>query len=337
MLSIFDLWENYRYNHLMTPNKQVGGAGAVPKAISKAASNTPLTNIFEHIKMIPELPGAYYFPKLHALGLKNYFTYDNKIWGNMNPIYAKDAENKKRIEHNDKLLADYIGADKVYVMTAPPENTLINPSQEEHVYLQQYYKEKYINIRTNSVIIPRNLKNFHVVFAHSDCAIFVLVSKSQIVAMHIGAPQVLTGLHFDTLKLLNPEPATSIQAFVFPYICKKHYSIKTKKLMPILQGMQKTNPPRARLIKKHLGKRVIAESTGKNTKTERIYFDFIGLTRAEIKEFLKATYNTEVTFYETGLCTYEHATKYNNLFSYTAKKQGEQEPGTFNVGFGVNR
>jgi len=263
-------------------------------------------------------------------GAKIAVTYDNAIWGNMNPYYSITEEDKKRIDRSDKKLSKFLGARRSYVFTTPPEDTFIDLTLETSNSLDLNYpvdnEFQYIQIRANGAVVRRLNSSVGYIFAPADCPILLITfPKKQIfLLMHLGSIQVYQGLHLKLLEYSRRYNLDYLDACVFvsPYICKKHYTISEKKYL-----IYKDCPRNKNVISRFLKKANHPIFEG-----NRYSFDFLGMAINEMKAHFKIR-----NVYDPNICTYE-MTRKGKLFSYEYMQELEAEnkpienyKGCFNV------
>lgn len=274
--------------------------------------------------------GVLKFEELKNDKLQIVTTYDNKIWGNMNPYFAKSEEEKGIISKNDARISELLNTQINFVLTTPPENTICNLNDSAYRYLVDTNSKKsvdpnlpkYINVRANSILIPKKEEKTSIIIAPADCPVVVITDKKRsfVVVMHLGFPQYIQNLHFDTLELaksyfnLNQE----LDIFITPYICSEHYLISSENYSRALKQV-------GFKLEKYSSK-IYSEIW----KDDRFSIDLKNIIHEEISTRLP---NSRII--ETGVCTYEEAEK-GNMFSHkyvTDQKQlGKEIPeGNFNV------
>ena len=275
--------------------------------------------------------GLAFFPSLEkSFGIKNFITYDNSKWGNMAYSLAETEAEKQRIKRLDRKLMRLTGAKYSFVMSTPPEATLLVLDKPQITYLLkgsvlEKTPGREILVRANSVIAERFKIPYQIVVGPADCAVFIGVFKKQpvnfngVIVMHIGFPQVYQRLHIRTLELaaatynLSPSDLSALKFYITPYICPRHYSI-SKKVFDYLAYNT--------VIRKRLARFV-------EYKNDKYFVDFVGLAKFELEKSFGIA-----EFVESGVCTYEAAAQ-NALFSYTRYKEGSQRKGVFSVVVGV--
>ncbi len=253
--------------------------------------------------------------------LKVATTYEGKIWGNMNPFFSTSDKEKDIIKSNDHKLSDYLETKTAFVLTTPPEDTLMNLNIETFSSLSLRNKPddsgyKYIPLRANAIIAETILDNpYEIIFAPADCAILVIkpLDTNVTIAIHIGSPQTLQGIHLKALKLakaLYPKISwENIESYVTPYICKTHYTISEDSYNLFLKTFRNQQ-----LLAKYT-----KETTHPLFKGKRYNIDFMGIVKSELEMQFGIT-----NILESGLCTYEEAEK-GNLFSHELAQEMEQK------------
>ncbi|MBU0709053.1 laccase domain-containing protein [Patescibacteria group bacterium] len=276
--------------------------------------------------VINQKTGLGSFPELEdKFGVRNYVTYSNNVWGNMNPFFADSREVRDEIAKKDKQIADLLKTKFVGVMTTPPEGTIIQLSERMRWYLNYTAKPddqgyKFVPLEANAVVLTA--REAEVVFAPRDCAVMLFVHKNWpgVLCLHLGAPQVIQGLHEHALLFfrgLFPDINVSeFSVFITPYLCSEHYCLneeRADKYVSCIPGI---------------------DSYFKSVKsdTERnISFNFMGFVQDDLRKKWGIC-----KYVESGMCTYEEASK-GNLFSYTLSKEDEVKypHGAFNVAIGL--
>jgi hypothetical protein len=250
--------------------------------------------------------GIGYFKSLQEdLNTPNLVTYDNKKWGNMNPYFAKDDEERKEIEDKDKKIREMLGIKRSLAMTTPPENTFIeiNNSVLKTLFIEDKIS---IPIRANAVVVSEELdNNYGVVMAPKDCATVVMKSKnSNITAiLHIGAPQIMQGLHKQVIRYLETlvSNLSKYSVYIFPHISAKNYKLSDEKLKILDEDLRK----------------YLSEDNS---------FDFI----AVFKDYLTETTGIS-QIVESNIDSYE-AAKNGNMYSHTLEKELEEKDKSFEKG-----
>lgn len=264
--------------------------------------------------------------------IKNYVTYDNSIWGNMNPLFEVSSKRALEIEENDRKLSEIVKVKTSFVLTTPPEDTLMIMNKNSLDYLEAINKSdeygyKYISIRTNGIIYEKSgLKDrIGFIVAPADCAVFIIAHPDWkgLILMHIGFPQVLQQLHLKLLSLFQANypqiDLSKAEIFITPYINKDNYSISENQFNIVKESLS------AKILKNYS-----EYKSHKVFECNRYFIDFVGIALKEIKEHFNMS-NYKVS----NICTYEEASK-GNLFSHELtqeKKHLEEEikEGTFNV------
>lgn len=257
------------------------------------------------------------FPILETqFGVKNVATVDNSVWGNMNPYYADGEDDKKRIEKNDRKITEMLGAEAVFEMTTPIEDTFIDLTKET-IQLLRYKNRKYNSqveelvffpLRANAVILTE--RNIELVAAPADCAIAVCAHPvwKGVIVIHVGGPQVIESLPEKVLTyfscMYRDVDMKQFQVFVFPYVCSKHYMLDEKDVAEFPKFVP------------DFGKYLEDDGTGKKR-----CFAFNRLFRDGLQEKFGIENITE-----TGLCTYEEALE-GRLFSHQLADELEEKEG----------
>lgn len=257
--------------------------------------------------------GLLQFKSIKNSELQIITTFDNSVWGNMNPYYSKTDEDKERINQNDKKLFQYVSAKKAFVFTTPPEDTFIHFEKSSYDYYLQFNKDEFINIRANAGIITKQKEKYSYIFAPSDCPILVLQGEDieSLLLIHLGAPQVMQKLHIKIInyfKSVNSiKDFSKFTAYLTPYICKSHYSISEEKYLKYKE-----------LLPEEILEKYLKRDFNKIYQTERYYFDFVGLAKEQMRELFGLT-----NIIESKYCTYEEAEK-GNLFSHELSQEKDE-------------
>lgn len=272
--------------------------------------------------------GLLKFNNLREDKLQIITTFNNEIWGNMNPFYAQSEEEKREIKVKDERICKILSTKTSFVLTTPPENTICNLNPPSFKLLTEINKSHndeniYIPIRSNAVIYKRQKTKSSFIVAPADCPVIIMTDKSRnfVIILHFGFPQYLQRLHQDILNFsetLFELRKNELEIYITPYICKEHYLIGEDKY---LKSIDKLGPE----INKYFQKEY-SEIYGE----DRYSFNFDEMIKSEILNLFKS-----VKVFETGICTYEEVGK-GNLFShkYTTdcrEKGLDVKEGNFNV------
>jgi copper oxidase (laccase) domain-containing protein len=256
--------------------------------------------------VIDESKGIGYFKSLtEDLNAPNLVTYDNEKWGNMSPYYAQSEDEREEIENKDEKIREMLGIKRTLAMTTPPENTLIEVNN--NVLKSLFIEEKTsIPIRANAVIVSEKLKNdYGVVMAPKDCAAVVIKSKDSDIAaiLHIGAPQIMQGLHKQVVRYLKTlvSDLSNYYVYIFPHITAENYKLSEEKLKILDDD-----------LRKYLG--------------EENAFDFI----LALKDYLTATTGIS-NFFDSDIDSYE-AARNGKMYSHTLEKELDEKGKSFNKG-----
>ena len=255
--------------------------------------------------VISKEKGIGYFKSLQEeFSTPNLVTYDNDMWGNMNPYFAKDDKEKEDILRKDREVMNLLGVSKVLAMTIPLDNTFLEINNRVLSSLFFQNESTSVPVHANAVIISESLDtNTGVVVSPRDCAVVVLKSKESNISVivHIGAPQIFQGLHEHIMlylsALLGRKDLSDYVVYIYPHISQRNYKLSEEKL---------------ELLSAEMGK-YLDSNKG---------FDFIGL----FKEYISENYRITNIVDSEGIDSYESA-KSGNMYSYTyAKEVGEQDP-----------
>ncbi len=256
------------------------------------------------------------YPQVTNYGAEVYVTYDNKVWGNLSPLFAETDAEKELIKKKDKELLEFTKVKKAFVATTPLEPTLMVLDEKVSGVLTYNNNDTFVYLRTNGIIATRLGYRYEIVFAPADCAIFIGVHPDfeGLVALHLGFAQVFMNLHLQTFKLfatLYPTiDLSGFRIFITPYICGRHYYISEERF----DYLNRTG-----VLQSRFSDYVVK-------KDRKYYVDFVKAAKEELSEKFGIT-----TFYEPGLCTYELAQK-DKLFSHKySKEHKESREGVFNV------
>lgn len=253
--------------------------------------------------------GLIYFSELKNDLIQIVTTYDNSVWGNMN---HKFADSEKEL---DQITAKYIKLQKILntkvaiSFTTPFEDTIIDLDHNSFEYLnftetENEFGIKNLTVRANSgIIYPSNGHNSYI-FTPRDCPIFFIIPPERqfILAIHLGAPQVVQSLHKKTFRLaselIKESDFKNSKVFITPHISGDNYYV---------------SPEKYQIYEKLLGsniKKYVKAKFNEIYQAERNYFDFVGFVKEEINNQFGIT-----DFIETGICTYE-STQTGYLYSY---------------------
>jgi hypothetical protein len=254
-------------------------------------------------------------------------TYDNDIWGNMNPYFSTTENEKLKIKEKDQKICKILDCNTTFVLTTPPENTICNLNTASYKLLTEINKEnefgnKFIPIRANALIFGKQKLRTTFVVAPADCPIITITNKQRefIIIIHLGFPQYIQNLHLDTTNLAAQyfDLESDLDIFITPYICSEHYIFREDKYIKSLEKLGSRLENYSKKVSYDAYKEI-----GYCLDIEKI-----------IKEEILSRY-TNATVHDTGICTYEEASK-GHLFSHkyvTDQKQigNDIAEGQFNV------
>lgn len=271
--------------------------------------------------------GLLKFESLRNDPLQIFTTYDNNIWGNMNPYFSTNENEKLSIKEKDQKICQILNCNTTFVLTTPVENTICNLNTPSYKLLTEINKEdeagnKFIPIRANSVIFEKQSNRTSFVVAPADCPVITITNKQRefVIIIHLGFPQYIQNLHSDTIALASNyfNLEKDIEIFITPHICSKHYLIREDKYRKTLNK---------------IGNKLeqYSEKVFSEIYKEDCYS--IDINKIITEEILNRIPNAKT--YQTGLCTYEEVEK-GNLFSHkyiTDQKQLSNvlTEGQFNV------
>ena len=288
--------------------------------------------------------GLAFFPELEdSFGVPNAVTYDNDLWGNMNPYHSLSEEDKLRIAKNDRIIAKQMGVDHIMPLTTPPEDTFMHLERDSYEYLRLMSAKKNdpfteTLLKANAVVVDDSIERaFELVIAPADCAtlLFVHPEWDGFIFMHVGSPQVIQKLDLKVLSYAQaayPEMDMSkMKVFVSPYICMDHYSIAPDKFRK-----EKGDDPlkQAEII---FGKGNVKAGDHGVYRGQRIYVNFMATLKNRLKEIFGIS-----DFVESGICNYESAQEgklFSNELTQELIEMQKSDPeitldkavGTFNV------
>ena len=251
--------------------------------------------------------GLLYFNNLKDSKLQIVTTFDNEIWGNMIPTFAKDNQEREEIERKDRRLADIIGYKTSFSLTTPYEDSMIDFDQRSVKYMKSVFsteKDEYKNIllAVNSALVYPQEERYGYIIGPRDCAIVIITPKDHRFAliMHIGAPQLITGMHRKAMKMIDE--FKELDMYITPYIHKNNYSVSIEKgeRFKVLYGKD---------IEKYMEKKF------SDIWQTEILFDFI----EAFKDEMKNTYGI-TNIIDSGIDSYEE-TKKGHLYSYKYEQE----------------
>lgn len=252
--------------------------------------------------------GLLYFNNLKDSKLQIVTTFDNEIWGNMIPTFAKDNQEREEIERKDRRLADIIGYKTSFSLTTPYEDSMIDFDQRSVKYMKSVFsteKDEYKNIllAVNSALVYPQEERYGYIIGPRDCAIVIITPKDYRFAliMHIGAPQLITGMHRKAMKMIDE--FKELDMYITPYIHENNYSISIEK-------GEKFKSLYGKDIEKYMEKKF-----SDIWQTERYFFDFI----EAFKDEMKNTYGI-TNIIDSGIDSYEE-TKKGHLYSYKYEQE----------------
>jgi len=251
--------------------------------------------------MLQTLNNLAFFEELRSLGIINFFTYDNKFWGNMNLNENKRAVNKfKKIKELFNFPTPFI-----YLSSNHSDDVQILDNKNILVYkrfsVNQEYKDL-VSIKADAIITK---EKFPLVINVGDCAVVVITGidkndgKRFIIFTHQGLTGTLLGLGrkaLENAKSIYSFKPSDLSAFIFPSIIQKHYYYE--------------------FLDDDLKFLISSANFDKFVQIldNKYYFDFKGKIIEDLKEFgIK-------NIFDSGLDTYEENEK-GKLFSNTFAKE----------------
>jgi|GEM_PF-1605506 len=281
--------------------------------------------------------GLLYFHNLKDKKLQIATTYDNKVWGNMNPAFSKNEEEREGVREKDRKLADILGFKTSFSFKTPNEDSMIDFDERSVKYIGSLYPAdekgyKDILLATNSMLVYPQEERYGYIVAPRDCSVVVIAPKDFHFAliMHLGAPQLLTGLHRKSMKMLmeNKDSFGELDMYITPYIGKGNYSVSLEK-----------GERYASLYGEGFEKYVETKFSD-IWQEERCYVDFVGAFKDEVRNVygIKNVIDSDIDNYDE--------TKNGHLYSYKyarelqmRKEKGEDisddEIDEYNKGFNV--
>lgn len=261
--------------------------------------------------------GLLYFTELENDPIQILTTYDNSIWGNMNPKFAKSETELNQITAKDIKLQKILNTKVAISFTTPFEDTIIDLDDNSFKYLnfteiENKFGIKNLTVRANSGIIYPCEGNNSYIFAPRDCPIFFIIPPERqfILAIHLGAPQVVQNLHKKTFRLaselIKESNFKNSKVFITPHISGENYYVNPNKFS-VFESLLGSG------MKKH-----VKTKFNEIYQAERNYFDFVGFVKEEINNQFGIT-----DFIETGICTYE-STQTGHLYSYKYLQEVEK-------------
>lgn len=257
--------------------------------------------------VIDKSKGVGYFNSLQEdFNTPNLVTYDNEIWGNMNPFFAESGREREEIKEKDRRIREILGIKRSLVLTTPPENTFLEINNNVLKSLSFNNKESAISLRANALVVSEELEdNWGVVVAPKDCAVVVMKSKDTdvMVVLHIGAPQIMQGLHKQVISYLQTvtKDLSRYYVYIFPHIKAENYKLSDEK------------------------RKILDPSLNKYLDQETC-FDFIRAFKAYLVEIGGIS-----NFIDSGIDSYA-ASKNGNMYSHTFEKELKEKGLSFNKG-----
>mgnify|MGYP001161990227 CR=1 FL=1 len=263
--------------------------------------------------------GLLYFNNLKDKRLQIATTYDNKIWGNMNPYFEKNIEGRKRIEENDYKIANILGYRTAFCFNDKYEDTVIDLDSKSVSYLDYMTKAddkgyKYINVTTNSMIVYPQQQKYGYIIAPRDCPVAIITDPNYefILIIHIGAPQVLTGLHNKTIKLLDNRykdiELKNSNVYITPYIHQRNYFIGKEKY---------------EMYKSLYGDgfdKYVELKYNDVWKEDAYYIDYMSIFKEQIKDYeIDNIFDCDIDTYEST----QHGSLYSYKYTQALKKKKE--------------
>lgn len=150
--------------------------------------------------------GLLYFSELENDPIQIVTTYDNSIWGNMNPKFAESEADLKQITEKDIQIQKILYTQLTYGFNMPPEDTLIDLTTNSKQLLENSINKdaalKYITIKAHAgILYPSGIHSY--IFTPRDCPMFFIIPPERkfILVIHLGAAQVVQNLHKKHLDL----------------------------------------------------------------------------------------------------------------------------------------
>ncbi len=251
--------------------------------------------------------GLLYFNNLKDSKLQIVTTFDNEIWGNMIPNFAKNNQESEEVERKSRKLADILGYKTSFSLTTPHEDSMIDFDKKsvrymQNVSLNENKDDKDILLAVNSALVYPQEERYGYIVAPRDCAIVIITPKDHSFALiiHIGSGQFVTGMHRKAMKMIDEykDEFKNFDMYITPYIHKENYPISIDKgeRFKDLYGKD---------IEKYIEKKF-----SDIWKEERYFFDFAQAFKDEMRDIYGIT-----NIIDSGIDSYEE-TKKGNLYSY---------------------
>ncbi|MCA9380653.1 laccase domain-containing protein [Candidatus Dojkabacteria bacterium] len=253
-----------------------------------------------------------FFTELEELGVKNFFTYDNSIWGHMG-ISSEDANEKY------KKLFDLLEinlSEVIYIGSS--HNNEVQFLDENNLPIYQAFnrhdKSGFVVINTDGLITK--LTNIPLIITPADCAIICITGvdkkdgKRFITNLHAGIYGTMLKIHTIALKLIRDNyEASDMKVFIFPSVSSNYYK---KSLDDKLRGRLAKDPHWADF-----------------TNIEKDMFS-MDIERKLVSDFKNEGID-EGSIFVTGVNTYDEQEK-GRLFSATYAKAHDLPKRNFAVG-----
>jgi len=256
------------------------------------------------MKDINIIKGLGYFPMLSKLKVKNFFTFDNKVWGNMR--YTENPSSLTRLNKAFKLVGI---KSKKYICILSKHDSKVQFLNHRNLQVYgMFNREEEIkgSIEPLRLYIDGLITklSFPIVIAPADCVVLVIYGKDSkdrkkfIMVLHLGVSGTYLKLHEKALKqahMYYKFKNKDLKAFLFPYIHGENY-LKTRE------------DDTCNILNKKEWKKYLIEVKNK------IEVDFGRKIKDDLEKFdIKCIYDSE-------LDTYEECKK-GKLFSHTYLKE----------------
>lgn len=186
------------------------------------------------------------FIRLSGDGVKNFFTYDNKRWGNMSLI-----SNPRALSKYERLFPLCNIKNREFIYLRPDHNDGLQHVTHKNLQVYRLFnaiKKDYSNLTVYPIHIDGIITKEKIPFiiTPADCLILVLTAidrkdkKRFIILIHAGMSGAYLNIHKKALcyaKNIYSFSTRDIEAFLFPSISEEHYKkpIMNNDLLPLLK------------------------------------------------------------------------------------------------------
>lgn len=245
-----------------------------------------------------------YFPILAKLKVKNFFTFDNKVWGNM-----RYTENPSSLGKLEKAFNIINVKSREYICLISKHNDEIQIVNERNIEVYKIFnREEEIKgpieplvLYTDGIIAKLSIP---IIIALADCIVLVMHGKDKndnkpfLIILHLGVLGTYLSLYKKALRIAHlyyKFKNINLRCFLFPYIHGNNY-------------LKEQYDDDLKILNENEWRRYLIESDNK------IQVDFGTKIKDDLKK-LNIKY-----IYDSELDTYEECKK-GKLFSHTYLKE----------------